>query len=142
LGSKPYFLANCLLGVISQRLVRTLCPHCRIRYDMSDSPETFAEISHLLGPDQGQAIFGPGKCDACGHSGYASRSGIFEVMTMSHDLRRLISDGASATKLQEAGAAGGMTEFRHSALLKVAAGETSTEEVMRALPTEFLGLEE
>ena len=140
-GAKPYFLSNCLLGVLSQRLVRTLCKECRVRYDISDSPHSFDEVQDLMGPDDGQAIYGPGKCDACQQTGYASRSGLFEVMTMSQDVRRLIADAATTDELHAAAVRGGMIEFRRSAMLKVAQGETSTEEVLRALPSEYLGLE-
>ncbi len=142
LGPKPYFLANCLLGVVSQRLVRSLCQTCRMRYDISDSPHSFEDIADLLGPGEGQAIYGPGKCDACQQTGYASRSGLFEVMTMNQQLRRLIGDSAPASELHAAAVGGGMIEFRKSALLKVAQGETSTEEILRSLPSEYLGLED
>ncbi len=142
LGAKPFFLANCLLGVISQRLVRSLCQTCRIRSDISDSPHSLEDMADLLGPGEGQAIFGPGKCDACQQSGYASRSGLFEVMTMNQQLRRLIGDSAPADVLHAAAVDGGMIEFRKSAMLKVAQGETSTEEVLRTLPSEYLGLED
>ena len=50
LGVKPFFLANCLLGVIAQRLLRTLCTNCRVRYDVSMAPSTFADIKALLEP--------------------------------------------------------------------------------------------
>src|SRR6202011_1016551 len=51
LGVHPHFLASSLLGVIAQRLVRTLCPYCRVAFDLADSPETFAEVLHRLQPD-------------------------------------------------------------------------------------------
>ncbi len=63
-------------------------------------------------------------------------------MSMNHDLRRLIRETASADDLHTAAIAGGMTDFRKSAMLKVAQGETSTEEVLRSLPSEHLGLED
>jgi type II secretory ATPase GspE/PulE/Tfp pilus assembly ATPase PilB-like protein len=141
LGAQPFFLANCLLGVISQRLIRTLCPHCRITYDISDSPHTFEELADLVDPRQPKVIYGPGRCDACQQVGYASRCGLFEVMTMNPELRRIIAANSSALEIERAAIAAGMVEFRRAALLAVARGLTSTEEILREVPAEYLGLE-
>lgn len=142
LGAHPYFLSGCLLGVIAQRLVRTLCPECRVRYDMSESPQTFREIEPLLNPDEGKAIYGPGGCEKCFHVGYDGRTGLFEVMTINQEIRRLVSDGASTQQIEEAAIKNGMVVFRHGALLKVAQGVTSTEEILRDVPADQLGLED
>ena len=70
LGSNPYFLSSCLLGVIAQRLVRMLCQNCRAAYDISESPQTFAEIQSLLEPGLGKFIYGPSGCEQCRQQGY------------------------------------------------------------------------
>ncbi|HZL90494.1 MAG TPA: ATPase, T2SS/T4P/T4SS family, partial [Pirellulaceae bacterium] len=62
LGAHPFFLSSSLLGTIAQRLVRVLCPSCRVAYDISESPETFAEIRDLLEPGLGSFIYGPSGC--------------------------------------------------------------------------------
>lgn len=142
LGAHPYFLSGCLLGVVAQRLVRTLCPKCRVRYDFSESPETFREVESLLEPDEGKAIFGPGGCDECYHSGYAGRTGLFEIMTVNQEIRRLVARAASTHEIEEAAIRAGLVVFRHGALLKVARGITSTEEILRDVPAEHLGLED
>jgi type II secretory ATPase GspE/PulE/Tfp pilus assembly ATPase PilB-like protein len=141
LGANPYFLSSCLLGVVAQRLVRMLCPKCRVAYDISGSPETFADIQSLLEPGLGTFIYGPSGCEACRQQGYLGRVGVFEVMPASRTLRRLIQGGGPAEELQQAAIAGGMIEFHRAAMLKVAQGVTSTEEVLRELPAEYLGLE-
>lgn len=142
LEANPFFLSNCLLGVVSQRLVRTLCPHCREAYDLSSSPITFEEVQQHLEPGQGSAIYGPGGCDECDHVGYNGRTGLFEMMPITRDLRRMIADSAGTRELQQAAARGGMIDLRHGALLKVAQGVTSTEEILRDVSAEHLGLED
>lgn len=142
LGSHSFFLSGCLLGVIAQRLVRTLCPNCRSEYDISLSPQTFQEIDSLLSDGEGKAIYGPSGCENCFHLGYIGRSGLFEVMTINQELRRLIADAASSQTIEEAAIRAGMTVFRRGALLKVAQGITSTEEILRDVPAEHLGLED
>jgi type II secretory ATPase GspE/PulE/Tfp pilus assembly ATPase PilB-like protein len=141
LGAKPYFVANCLLGVIAQRLVRVLCQQCRVAYDIGESPETFADVQSLLEPGLGTFIYGPGGCEACRQQGYEGRTGLFELMTFSKALRRLILDDAPSEEIQQEAIRQGMIEFRRAALLKIAQGLTSTEEVLSELPTEYLGLE-
>lgn len=141
LGVRPYFLSNCLLGVIAQRLVRTLCPMCRVHYDISDSPQTFEDVQDLLGENEGQSIFGPSGCDECFGVGYAGRTGLFEVMTMNQEIRGLIAASATTKEIEQAAIRNGMIEFRRSAMLKVAQGITSTEEILRDVPAEYLGLE-
>jgi type II secretory ATPase GspE/PulE/Tfp pilus assembly ATPase PilB-like protein len=141
LGTNPYFLSSCLLGVVAQRLLRKLCGNCRTAYDISESPETFSEIETLLEPGLGKFIYGPSGCEQCRRQGYHGRVGVFEIMTMTRKLRHLLQSGAPAEELQTAAIANGMVEFRRGAMLKVAQGVTSTEEVLQELPAEYLGLE-
>jgi type II secretory ATPase GspE/PulE/Tfp pilus assembly ATPase PilB-like protein len=142
LEANPYFLSGCLLGVVSQRLVRTLCPKCRKPYDIGDVPLTFREVESLLEPGQGQTIYGPDGCDQCYQVGYAGRTGLFEILPMSKDVRQLIAQTATTREIHTAGIRNGMIELRCSALLKVAQGLTSTEEVLRDVSAEHLGLED
>ena len=142
LGSSPFFLSSCLLGVIAQRLVRTLCPQCRVSYDVSESPQTFEEIRSLLEEGEGKAIYGPSGCPECFQQGYSGRTGLFEVMTMNQEIRRLVAASRPAAEIQQAAVKAGMTEFHRSALVKVAKGVTSTEEILRDVPLEHLGLED
>ena len=141
LGTNPYFLASCIQGVIAQRLVRVLCQQCRVAYDISEAPDTFAEIKPLLEPGLGTFIYGPSGCEQCRHQGYSGRIGVFEVMTFNRQLRQMILQQKSAEEIQQQAIAAGMIEFRRAAMLKVAQGLTSTEEVLRELPAEYLGLD-
>ncbi|MCR9118301.1 MAG: ATPase, T2SS/T4P/T4SS family, partial [bacterium] len=142
LGSNPYFLSSSLLGVIAQRLVRKLCPACRMGFDVTAAPEMFGGIRDMLAPGEGEALFGPTGCDECGGDGYLGRTGLFEVMTFTQAMRKLISRSAESEEIEEAAINAGMIEFRRSAMLLVAQGVTSMEEILRDVPAEHLGLED
>ena len=141
LGVHPHFLASSLLGVVAQRLVRTLCPLCKASFDVSESKHAFDEVRRYLAPGQGEKLYGPSGCPKCKMLGYAGRSGVFEVMSTSPALRKLIMERQPLQVLRNKALQEGMIEFRESALLKVALGETSIEEVFRTIPTEYLGVE-
>jgi type II secretory ATPase GspE/PulE/Tfp pilus assembly ATPase PilB-like protein len=142
LGVHSHFLGTALRCVVAQRLVRTLCPDCKTSFDLADAPHTFDEIAHLLGPNEGGNLVMARGCSACLQTGYAGRTGVFELMPISRTLRNLISDGAAIREIRLRAVEEKMLEFRHAALLKVAQGLTSTEEVFRAIPSEHLVAEE
>jgi type II secretory ATPase GspE/PulE/Tfp pilus assembly ATPase PilB-like protein len=142
LGVHPHYLASSLRGVIAQRLVRTLCPQCKIAFDLSEAPHTFDEVQHWLEPGEGQVLYGPGRCDACRGTGYSGRTGVFEVLTVSREIRRQMAERRPTQEIHQQAVSEGLIPCRASALLAVAQGETSVEEVMRAIPPEHLGLEE
>jgi type II secretory ATPase GspE/PulE/Tfp pilus assembly ATPase PilB-like protein len=141
LGVHSHFLANGLRGVVSQRLVRTLCEKCRVSFDLTDAPDTFEEVKPMLSDGEGKKLWAPRGCEACNKEGYGGRTGVFEVMQVTRKLRDVVSDGAATSIVREAAIAEGMLEFRQAALLKVAKGLTSTEEVFRVIPPEHLMLD-
>jgi type II secretory ATPase GspE/PulE/Tfp pilus assembly ATPase PilB-like protein len=138
LGVHPHLLSTALLGVISQRLLRTLCPKCKTAFDVP-AEHIFAEVKQWLGPGGGQRLYGPEGCPECHMTGYAGRTGVFEMLPVTPDLRKLIDEKASTADLRNKAIEEGMVEFRHAALLKVAQGLTTIEEVVRILPAEYLG---
>ncbi|QDU95365.1 GspE/PulE family protein [Lignipirellula cremea] len=142
LGSNPFFLSSCLLGIVAQRLVRKLCDHCKVAYDVTEAPETFAPVRELLKTGEGNAIYGPSGCDKCHGLGYSSLTGLFELMTLNQQIRKLIATARPKEEIEKAAIAASMLEFRRSALLCVAMGDTSAEEIVRDLPPEHLGLED
>jgi general secretion pathway protein E len=141
LGVHSHFLANALRGVVSQRLVRTFCEKCRVSFDLSDAPDMFEEVKPLLAKDEGKVLWAPRGCDDCNREGYTGRTGVFEVMSISRQIRELIANGESAAAIRTQATTEGMLEFRQAALLKVAKGLTSTEEVFRVIPPEHLMLD-
>lgn len=138
LGVHSHFLASALRGVVSQRLVRTLCTKCKTSFDLSDAPYTFDEVRPWLGPTEGKVLYAARGCDACGQMGYDARTGVFELLTITRSLRNLIAEGRPTRELRAKAMEENMLEFRQAALLKVAQGVTSTEEVFRVIPAEHL----
>jgi type II secretory ATPase GspE/PulE/Tfp pilus assembly ATPase PilB-like protein len=136
----PHFLASSLLGVVAQRLVRTLCRECCTSFDLGEAPEMFTEVQRWLEPGEGTRLYGPNPkgCASCRLTGYSGRTGVFEVLPVSRAIRQLILHSPTTEALHRKAVEEGMIEFRHSALLKVARGETSPEEVFRAVPAEHL----
>ncbi len=138
----PHFLADCLLAVVSQRLYRRLCPECRAEYRVDEGSHMYEEVDELLGPGQQNRFFGAHGCDACFGEGYDARGALIEMLKVNRATRQLIAGGGTLENLQRAAIEYGMIEFRRGALLKIAAGETSPEEILRVIPVEHLGIGE
>jgi type II secretory ATPase GspE/PulE/Tfp pilus assembly ATPase PilB-like protein len=136
LGTNPRFLATALRGVVAQRLVRTLCLKCRVGFDITDAPDTFDDLKQHLKPSEGKALYAAKGCDECGQTGYSARTGIFELLPVGAQIRHMIGENAAARDIRDKAVSQHMLEFRRSAMLKVARGETSTEEVFRVIPSE------
>jgi type II secretory ATPase GspE/PulE/Tfp pilus assembly ATPase PilB-like protein len=141
-GIPHQFLGSALRGVIAQRLVRTLCPECKTSVDLSQYPQIFEDVKRWLKPGEGQRLYAALGCPACRQTGYVARTGVFEVLVINPAIRKLISDRQPTHVLRQKAVEGGLMEFRQAALLKVARGETSADEVLRVVPTEYLGLED
>jgi type II secretory ATPase GspE/PulE/Tfp pilus assembly ATPase PilB-like protein len=138
MGVHPHFLSSGLLGILAQRLVRTLCPKCKLSVDISESPLTFEEVRKLLQPGQGHAIYTAHGCPECRQEGFVGRTGVFEVLRVSREVRRLIAERRTVREIREQAVKEGMLDVRRAALLKVAEGATSAEETLRAIPSEHL----
>jgi type II secretory ATPase GspE/PulE/Tfp pilus assembly ATPase PilB-like protein len=137
LDVNAHLVANSLLGVVSQRLLRTLCKTCKKSYELP-ATQLYDEVRADLLPSQGQHLFGPHGCPECMMTGYAGRTGVFEMLPVTPAIRRLIDEKAGVNELRKQALEDGLVEFRRSALLKVAQGMTSIEEIVRVLPTEYL----
>jgi len=138
LGANPHFLSACLLGILSQRLVRRLCDECKVAFDLSGSPQTFDDIREWLEPGQGDHIYSSPGCEHCRFEGFSGRTGVAEVLRITRSIRELIHQRRTTRDIRQKAVEEGMLDLRRSALLKVAQGLTSTEEVVRTIPTEHL----
>ncbi|MEE2730031.1 MAG: GspE/PulE family protein [Pseudomonadota bacterium] len=132
LGVPPYMISATLLGVMAQRLVRTLCPHCK-RDAFIDAEAWETLISPWKGR-QPEKIKTPVGCLECRKTGYLGRVGIYEVMPLSQDLKDMISHNAELADIRKQAMKEGMRTLRLSGAQKVAAGLTTAEEVMRVAP--------
>lgn len=133
-GVNPYFLANSLVGVVAQQLVRRLSPTSRKAYDVSHSPDTFSDVKQYLQPGEGNVIYGPDESDPDSRGGYVGQTGLFEVLTVNRKLKSLISQRASSAEIHRAALERGMLDFSRAALLKTAQGVTGIEDIGRLIP--------
>jgi len=128
MGVEPYLLASSLLGVLAQRLVRTLCPVCRVCTAPSDGE---GRLLGDLGLPATQPVFSADGCDACNQTGFTGRTGVYELLRIDDALRRLIHDGAGELALRDAALRAGMRRLRDDGARWIAEGRTSLAELAR-----------
>jgi len=126
MGVEPFLLASSLIGVGAQRLVRRLCMECRKPY----TPD-IAQLKMLGFVPASGILYSAQGCAACGNTGYRGRSGIYELLTVDDDLRRLVHDRVSEQALREHAVARGMRSLRDDGMRWVGQGLISLEEVLR-----------
>jgi general secretion pathway protein E len=128
LGVERYLLVSASIGVVAQRLVRKICPHCRQEKDLS--PKAQAAYESALGEKLERVSHGEG-CTYCGHSGYLGRTGVFEVMAVDDEIRSIIMAGGSSNEVKAAAIANGMLTMQQDGVAKIKAGITTPEEIIR-----------
>jgi type IV pilus assembly protein PilB len=128
MGLEPFNVAAALNLVAAQRLVRRICSNCREETTYTDE---YLDAAHLTDEDRKLTFFKGKGCDMCAGSGYKGRNGLYEVLSMSTELRRMIMHGASADELRSQGVAEGMLTLRMDGMKKVARGATTLEEVIK-----------
>jgi general secretion pathway protein E len=133
LGVPHYLINSTLLGVMAQRLVRTLCPHCREPIEGPDE-DTWRMITTPWRADRPATAMGPVGCLECRMTGYLGRVGLFEIMLMTPGIRKLVSSSYDDTRIREQAFKDGMKPLRVSGAMKVAAGTTTADEVVKVAP--------
>jgi type II secretory ATPase GspE/PulE/Tfp pilus assembly ATPase PilB-like protein len=128
LGIEPFLLSSALVGVISQRLVRRVCSHCRALADVPK--EELSAYAEEMGERPEKLYYGSG-CNFCAGTGYAGRTGVYEVMMLSEEIRHLLLKGASSGDIKAQAINEGMITMRRAAMLKVNEGVTTPHEVIR-----------
>jgi general secretion pathway protein E len=126
MGIEPFLLSSSLLGVLAQRLVRSLCPACREAYTPSET-----ELALLEGEVLPEMLYRPKGCATCGNSGYRGRTGIYELMMVDDGMRHLIHDHAAEQDLRRYALDHGMRGLRQDGMRLVASGVTALEELLR-----------
>jgi general secretion pathway protein E len=135
LGVPPYMISATVLGIMAQRLVRTLCPHCKRPQNMTDIDNELWD--HLVAPwksNRPAQLYSGEGCLECRMTGFSGRIGIYELLMMTPELRKLITDKTDVAALREQASREGMKPLRISGALKVAAGMTTLEEVVKVAP--------
>jgi general secretion pathway protein E len=133
LGVPHYLLKATVLGVVAQRLVRTLCPHCK--QPVEPQPAAWQELTGAWKLPLPPQIFEANGCLECRATGYLGRSGIYEMMPLTPALKRIINDQTDLAALRLAAYKDGMLPLRIAGAQKVAAGVTSVDEVLTAAPS-------
>ncbi|MFA6901984.1 MAG: GspE/PulE family protein [Gallionellaceae bacterium] len=135
LGVAPFMINATLLGVMGQRLVRTLCPHCKKPMPLEENEtEQWNELVTPWKANPPAQIHQPAGCLECRMTGYKGRVGIYEILLMSPALRKLVTPTTDIAPLRELASKEGMKPLRISGALKVANGQTTLEEVVRVAP--------
>ena len=127
MGVEGYLLADSLVGIIAQRLVRRLCPYCKKPHLITDTERRIMGIRADVNPE----IYEPVGCERCDNTGYSGRIGIYEIMKITPPLKELISKNASVSELKQMGMREGMHTLRQSATMLVIKGITSVHEMIK-----------
>src|SRR2546422_8713056 len=134
MGVEPFLISSSVIGVLAQRLARTICLHCKEAY----TPRVDAVQRLGLKPEQDEEIvFYRGRgCDRCKGAGYKGRLGIFELMPISEPIREIILKGGSAAQIRDQAIAEGMKTLADDGILKALEGVTTIDELLRVVYVE------
>ena len=124
MGIPPFLVSSSVVAVMAQRLVRKLCPRCKAPYELPQ------DVAESLGLDGFKTVYKPVGCDECRGTGYRGRTAIFEIMSMTEEMRRAVMTGASSDDLRAMAIRQGMRTLRVSGAKKVKDGITSADEVL------------
>ncbi len=130
MGVERYLITSSVNGVLAQRLVRTLCKHCKEKVELSPEAISRSGIEPFLASGQREVYQAVG-CSECMETGYSGRTSIHELFPLDDEMHRVIMNGADATVLHAAARRQGMITLYEDGLRKVAAGRTSMEELLR-----------
>ena len=130
MGVEPFLVASSLSAVLAQRLVRTLCPHCREEYKAPG-----AELVYL--PANVSMLYRGKGCPNCRESGYLGRTGIYELLVVDGDIRQMISDRVSAQDIKNYAVEKGMKTLFADGLGNVIRGVTTLQEILRVTQMDY-----
>lgn len=132
LGVPPFLTAATILGVMAQRLVRTLCEHCK-QPEMVDA-EVWQQVVSPWKSTPPATVYKAVGCEYCRETGYKGRIGIYEILVLSNEMKRMVGDGASLNLIKQQAYQEGLLPLRLAGAKKIAEGITTVEEVMRVAP--------
>jgi type II secretory ATPase GspE/PulE/Tfp pilus assembly ATPase PilB-like protein len=131
LGVAPFLVASALLGAVAQRLIRTTCDECKQPY--KPSVEELANIFGKSLPEKEIQLYRGTGCSSCRNTGYRGRKGVFEILPVSSQIRRMITDGVSDGQIKQQAIQEGMRTLTKSAIDEVLRGNTTIDELMRVV---------
>ena len=142
IGIPPFLISSALLGVAAQRLVRTVCPKCNEVYEASaDERKLLLSNSSLQSSGQNRnnkiqnkiQLYKGAGCDACSNSGYSGRKAIYEILSISREIRELIINSKSDEEIKQKAIMQGMKTLREDGIEKILAGHTTIDEILRVV---------
>jgi general secretion pathway protein E len=131
LGVESFLLQSTLRAVIAQRLVRILCDRCRVEHRLTSADLAADPRYAMLGLRAGESVYEPGGCERCSGTGYRGRTGVFEILETTPEVRELIGPRTDSGTIERAAVRAGMTTMIEDATAKCRAGVTSAAEVLR-----------
>ncbi|MES1965102.1 GspE/PulE family protein [Psychrobacter sp. AH5] len=137
LGVQPFLSSATILGVMAQRLIRTLCPHCKQAQELSSDSEIALQWQELVQPWRATLppqIYSAKGCEHCRHTGYQGRIGLYEIMPLSNELKKLVAADANLEAIKQQAYREGVQPLRLSGAKRISEGVTTIEEVMRVVP--------
>jgi len=136
LGVPAYLLNSTLLGVMAQRLVRTLCPHCKekVAFQREEEHKVWNALCSPFKATPPEHVYRPVGCLDCRNTGYLGRVGLYEIMQLGRELRSLVTDSTDMALLTQAAYKSGMRPLRVAGAAKIAQGVTTVEEVLKNAP--------
>lgn len=132
LGVQPFLTAATILGVLAQRLVRRLCPHCKQETHINEEEWQHLTFDYIM--EMPEKVYQAVGCEQCRHTGYKGRVGIYEFMPVSLELKHLISSHATLNELRSQTKKESVEPLRIAGAHKVIEGLTTLEEVLRVVP--------
>lgn len=133
MGVQPFLISSSLIGVLAQRLIRTLCSACKQRTNLTDFEKVMLDVDDV--PNEA-TIFKPVGCPRCSNTGYSGRTVVSELLLVNDEIRALIISKTDAATIKKAAVRAGMRTLRGDALDKIYEGITSVDEIMRAVNAE------
>ena len=137
LGIQPFLTSATILGVMAQRLLRTLCTHCKQAVNVTADSEIAIQWQELVQPWRAPVpaqVYKAQGCEHCRHTGYQGRVGLYEIMPLSNELKKLVAADANLDVLKQQAYREGVQPLRLSGAKRISEGVTTIEEVMRVVP--------
>ena len=136
MGVEGYLISSSLLGVLAQRLVRVICEHCKVPYILDDElrrrmTSELGKVRQIGSRGKGFLAYKGTGCEQCDNTGYKGRTGLFEFMTVTDEIRQLIVEKSSSNSIRLKAVEQGMVTLREDGLYKVNKGITTLDEVVR-----------
>ncbi len=133
MGVQPFLISSSLVGILAQRLIRTLCSHCKVEHAITEIELKLLQVSSI---PEGVTIYKAVGCDQCSQTGYKGRLSVGEFLVIDDKIRALIVQKADASVIKREAMKSGFEPLRKAAMDQLFAGKTSVEEIVRAINAE------